>query len=150
MDLTTNATTSIDRLFSALPLKEAMAVLRPTTFRTEAVHVKSIDAPPEILAGLWLYVDDLDHSHTIAQSLDTATGSWWHAIIHRREGDFWNSKYWYRRVGAHPTMQSLKGFDPARFVDATEAANGNPDDLIELQRKEWKALFDWCLSQTHQ
>lgn len=145
-----DVTTAIDRIFSALLLADAMAVLRPTTFRTEAVHVKAIEAPPEILAGLWLYVDDLEHSHTIAQSLDTPTGSWWHAIIHRREGDFWNSKYWYRRVGAHPAMQSLKGFDPTSFVDATEAASGNPEDLIELQRKEWKALFDWCLSKNPQ
>ncbi len=146
--MSNNASSAIDRLFTALPLADAMAVLRPTTFRTEAIHVKSIEAPPEILAGLWLYVDDLEHSHTLAQALDPPTGAWWHAIVHRREGDFWNSKYWYRRVGDHPAMQSLQGFNPSEFVDAAEAANGNPEDLIELQRKEWKVLFDWCLTQT--
>ena len=103
-----------------------------------------------LIAGLWLLIGELDKAHVICQEIPTAHGSAWHAVVHRMEGDFWNSKYWYRRVGAHPAMQTLKGFDPTSFVDATEAANGNPDDLIELQRKEWKALFDWCLSQNPQ
>src|SRR4051794_12932746 len=39
-----------------------------------------------MLAGLWLYHDWLDSSHTISQALPSATGSFWHAIMHRREG----------------------------------------------------------------
>jgi hypothetical protein len=38
-------------------------------------------------AGLLLWNDDLDASHTIAQDIEDVTGSYWHAIMHRREGD---------------------------------------------------------------
>ena len=34
------------------------------------------------LAGLWLYHDFLDESHTISQDLPTAEGSYWHARLH--------------------------------------------------------------------
>jgi hypothetical protein len=59
------------------------------------------------LAGLWLLYDDLDRSHTISQSIHTPTGNYWHAIMHRREGDFGNSKYWFDRVGDHPVFDPL-------------------------------------------
>src|SRR5947209_3766436 len=69
------------------------------------------------LGGLWLRFDFLDESHKISQEIETPTGSFWHAIMHRREGDFANSKYWWRRVGKHPALVG----DPLAFVDAVEA-----------------------------
>src|SRR5690348_9587161 len=51
------------------------------------------------IAGLWLRHGFLDESHTISQSLDNSSGSYWHGLMHRREGDFDNTKYWFRRVG---------------------------------------------------
>lgn len=58
-----------------------------------------------ILAGLWLLEGDLDASHELSQKWETPTGSYWHAIMHRREGDFGNSKYWYRRIRKHPAAE---------------------------------------------
>lgn len=143
----------IERVEQALPPSTAMASLRPTTFRTEAAiiaeHEADLKAFPEVLAGLWLYVDDLEKAHTVAQGLDTPTGSWWHAIVHRREGDFSNSKYWYRRAtGTADIPVGLRApFDPYAFVDAVEAAGGDPADLVARQREEWQTLFDFCLQQ---
>ena len=98
-----------------------------------------------IKAGLWLYVDDLDRSHAISQGIDTPSGSFWHAIMHRREGDFSNSKYWLRMVGSHPVIEAI-GYDPYDFVDACQSdRDQNSPALVEMQRKEWKALFDQCL-----
>ena len=60
-----------------------------------------------MLAGLWLWHDWLDESHQISQSLHASTGSFWHAIMHRREGDFSNSKYWYAHCDGHPVLQQM-------------------------------------------
>ena len=49
-------------------------------------------------AALWLLADDLPTAHTICQDIATPFGSAWHAILHRREGAFTNSKYWWRRA----------------------------------------------------
>ena len=54
------------------------------------------------ISGLWLLHGYLDQSHTLSQEIHTPTGSYWHGIMHRREPDFPNAKYWFRRVGTHP------------------------------------------------
>jgi hypothetical protein len=59
------------------------------------------------LSGMHLWNDSLDASHTISQDTHTPEGSLWHAIMHRMEGDYWNSKYWYKRAGNHPVLQEL-------------------------------------------
>ena len=44
------------------------------------------------LAGDW------DKSHNIAQDCSDSTANWIHAVLHKIEGDEWNSKYWYART----------------------------------------------------
>lgn len=109
------------------------------------------------LSGLWLYHDFLDESHAISQDLPSAEGSFWHAIMHRREPDADNSKYWWRRVGTHPVFAELSrdaaalgyaGWEPIGFVDACEehrgAAGETEETLKRVQQREWQLLFDWC------
>ncbi len=59
------------------------------------------------ISALWLHHDFLDRSHQISQNIATSSGSFWHGIMHRREGDYWNSKYWFRQVGNHPIFTDL-------------------------------------------
>ena len=109
---------------------------------------------PELaVCGLWLLCGDLNLSHEISQRIETPDGSFWHGIMHRREGDFWNSKYWFRRVGKHPVLKSLAQTpygDAQAFVDRCEAAmNGNEEQQVhcqELQWLEWQHLFAHCSS----
>lgn len=109
------------------------------------------------LAGLWLRFNHLDESHQISQDLDTPEGAFWHAIMHRREPDAWNSKYWWRRVGSHPVLDQLVARSPAAgqayttpfdFVDFCERVRGQDSDeekvAEEVQELEWQLLFDWC------
>ncbi len=42
---------------------------------------------------------DWDAAHKIAQDYSDATANWIHAVLHKVEGDTWNSKYWYGRTG---------------------------------------------------
>jgi hypothetical protein len=53
----------------------------------------SPDAAEIVLAGLWLWHDGLHECHSIVQKSNDPTSAFWHAIMHRREGDFSNSKY---------------------------------------------------------
>ncbi len=106
-------------------------------------------------SGIWLLYDFLDESHTLSQSLETSEGSFWHAIMHRREGDFSNAKYWFRKVGLHPVYELLAAeeiceaddWSPFDFVDDCQSAlrgSGETQRCVELQRCEWELLFDYC------
>jgi hypothetical protein len=155
-------------IFVALPLDRAMTalVVEGEADHTLASTVESIVANPvmqsrpALVAGLWLYIDDLHRSHAVSQEIDNATGSFWHGIMHRREGDFSNSHYWFRKVGKHPAMTRIDmagggagagtevaHYDAHAFIDRVETAHRQHKpaaDLIALQRHEWLALFEWC------
>jgi hypothetical protein len=124
-----------------------------------------------VLSALWLRHDWLDESHRISQGIDTPTGSFWHAIMHRREGDFSNSKYWYNRTEGHPVFKTLSvragdlvnpfpadksvyrlvahGWSPSAFVDLVQQVHTTESDprhrlCVALQELEWQTLFEHC------
>lgn len=107
-------------------------------------------------AGLWLLAGELDKSHAVSQRIETAEGSFWHGIMHRREGDFGNSKYWMKRVGKHPVLEELAARMPdyrssVDFVDFCErvVTESGPerDKAVEIQWTEWQLLFQYCWNQ---
>ncbi|MEX2215401.1 MAG: hypothetical protein WD768_14810 [Phycisphaeraceae bacterium] len=146
---------AIGPLLEALPLDEAMSQLvvreeGPTGVVQRLVQSPVFAAHAPLQAGLWLYVDRLDRSHEISQAMDDATGSFWHAIMHRREGDFGNSHYWFRRAGNHPAMKLMEDYDAHAFIDAVEVAHRKgaaDEELIQMQRGEWFVLMRWCMEQ---
>lgn len=44
------------------------------------------------LTGKW------DDAHRIVQEYGDPTACWIHAVLHKIEGDAWNSRYWYART----------------------------------------------------
>ena len=136
----------------------------------QPLRVVNSDMAAACRAGLWLLFDFLDDSHRISQEIDAPEGAYWHALMHRREEDFSNSKYWFRRVGRHPVFGPLRlaareaagdaehpsaGFlttqtawDPFTFVDLCEASLSEdaPSEKLcrRIQQAEWQLLFEHC------
>lgn len=137
-------------LWEAVPLDQAMPHLlgsypHHVQLVMEVLKHPSLQNRPDLAAGLWLYVDDLERCHAICQNLPDPTGAFWHGIMHRREGDFSNSHYWMRRASAHPLLKERPDLQPTQFVDLVAAAGGKDlPALVQRQREEWQALFIWC------
>ena len=136
--------------------------------------IRDHDAARCCLSALWLAYDYLDESHALSQEIHTAEGSYWHGIMHRREPDYGNAKYWFRRVGNHPIFPQLtaaaanlaaevqldaasqflaagEAWDPYRYIDLCEAIARGRSIAEQLARQvaqaEWQLLFDHCWQQ---
>jgi len=121
------------------------------------------------ISAIWLLHHFLDESHLISQQITTSSGSFWHGILHRREGDYSNAKYWFRRVVDHPVYESLattsqqlqdehqwpgslpldgSQWDPYKFVEMCEdvVVNGRGNRVLcqALARLEWQLRFESC------
>lgn len=136
-------------------------------------HVQDYDMASCCVAGLWLWHDFLDRSHDYSQEIHSSSGSYWHAIMHRREPDYSNSKYWYRRAGEHEIFSSLHEYvnelaseesdsefqnlaasaswDPYAFVDlCASVARGRSNAQMacrNVAQREWQLLFDYCFQR---
>ena len=116
-----------------------------------------------IHSALLLWHDHLDASHDLSQNIYSNDGSFLHGIMHRREPDYSNAKYWFTRAGQHEAYDSINTraalalkdtslthlatakWDPFAYVDAvSEASPGTPEYevLQKMQRIELEVLLE--------
>lgn len=150
--------------------------------RCAAISFENVQSPPDAIAvkaGLFQIHGDLHTSHEYAQDCQGegkhVAGDYWHGIMHRREPDYGNSKYWFRRVGQHPIFGELakqansileecaspnasewqqrmtqNGWNSSAFVDlCEECANGRDQELTLAAKKiQWVEMM-LLLQQTY-
>lgn len=140
---------------AARALAERLTPGAPQPALTDAIA--ACDAPPEAKAGMFLINGDWTRAHETAQALDSPTAAYWHALVHRHEPDYSNSKYWLHRVGMSPVFDQLieaartegrldrvapKGiWDAARFTDCY-ARPEDRDWTRRVEALELRALLD--------
>jgi hypothetical protein len=71
------------------------------------------NSPPNglshLLKSLWYDArGDWHQAHEIAQEIHSASGSWIHAYLHRKEGDISNASYWYHMANKPLPSQPLE------------------------------------------
>jgi hypothetical protein len=119
-------------------------------------------------AALFLWNDDLDAAHAIVQPLESnMTANFIHAVIHRREGDFSNALYWWRRTGPHPLLRNIglgareidsvreyspvscdDTFDAVAFTQLCQSASSeNREFLGRIQSIELEEIYTFCRAQ---
>lgn len=166
-----DASSAYTRLVVTSPGNEAARSMLESLSPRDLVDgkVTSEEDANAVLSALWLRHDWLGQSHEISQGIKNRTGSMWHAIMHRREGDFSNAKYWYDRVSDHPIYATLavragdvinpypadksvfritfNGWDPNALVDLVQQVHQKPQDprhriATMLQELEFQTLFE--------
>jgi hypothetical protein len=150
-------------VLSIAELNAELARLLEKTELPEASHLLT-------RAIVFLWHDHLEEAHSISQEIETKDGSYVHGIIHRREPDYGNARYWFNRVGFHDCFTTLatraraiataelqrrliksKAWDPFGFIDACETATKKkvPEEIHALraiQGEELRLLLQHCLA----
>jgi hypothetical protein len=104
-----------------------------------------------LAAGVWQINGFLERCHELAQSVDgrgnNRAGDYWHAIMHRREPDYSNAKYWFRRVGHHG-IQAFLARDAEDVLSTCSSADASrwQSVLVDKGRQKWNSLafVDLC------
>ena len=166
----------IDRVLRQPDLLDKL--VPPEPFRGERDRVAAADdqalAAPAVIAdarafalvrgGLLFAADAIHEAHAIFQEDKGDLAAYWHGMMHRREGDFDNARYWFRRAGRQPffgsahaaaaahsaDMARQSSWDPYLFTGQCEQAKFGAENLAELvalQRAEFAAAFDYTWRQ---
>lgn len=144
-----------------------------------ALFESTVTAPEHAsatVAGLLLWADCLEDSHRLSQNIPDSTGSYWHSLMHRREPDYDNARYWADKAGVHPAHRQVydavcaaldslgtsqaaalreqvtgwKRWNPEAFIGLCRSAGSDDAEVEALetaQLAEIVALLEWTRTQ---
>lgn len=141
---------SFDEIFDSLAARRGIPLRPEKVFEpTLTPSIDELDESDAVKAGLHLLNDDLARAHEIAQAYEgDKTCDYWHAIVHRREGDFDNAKYWLHHVGRHPVLSRVHDGGTAAavgFVDRCRNVKSDEQPKLEaIQRRELLGLIEYA------
>jgi len=74
----------------------------------------------KVLTGLWYDANgNWEKAHDLIDGCSESNAAWAHAYLHRKEGDVWNSDYWYNKAG-----------------------RSRPDNTLD---QEWDCIVKWIM-----
>ena len=143
-----------EEIAALLLARDPLPPLLPTQVFDLALteEIAALPSSSAVKTGLFLLNDDLASGHTLAQSLQgQPLGDFWHAIIHRREGDWNNARYWFGKAGPEAILVQIYGADPKApdtFINRCRKAGPEPEaELEQFQREEMVQLLEYSLSR---
>ena len=155
-------------------LESLDSLLPQGTLSVEQIHahrdasVEDLTGAPELegraalIRSLLFYASDaLPEAHRIVQDASGDLAAYIHGMIHRREADFDNARYWYRRAGELPFFSALQSacadvsediakqtnWDPYLFTGMCERSKYGSRTpvkmLTEIQKAEFHGVLDY-------
>ena len=98
---------------------------------------------PILDAAAYIYVNNLLTAHNLVQEHENdPVGAYIHGIIHRREGDFSNANYWFRRSKLELNL------DPEKLTNQVEMDRNISTELHQDLLEEWKSVVRHILKKT--
>lgn len=144
---------SLPELAPSLPgpdRKWLLDLLRGYNPQQDLPSITSSADATALKAGLLCLHDYLDESHEYSQSVQSqgrhGAGDYWHHLMHRREPDYSNAKYWSRAVGYHPLHDELPtAVEPLfeQYAGLSHVASWKPK-LVQNKRWLLNAFVDCC------
>ncbi|KAG7447719.1 uncharacterized protein BT62DRAFT_930746 [Guyanagaster necrorhizus] len=135
------------REIASILLARPIPSLKPSNVYDSSLtpRIDALSDSIPVLSALHLLNDDIDRAHTLAQSDDgNLTSNYLHAQLHRREGDYWNSKWWLGTgmQSSHPVLDKVHGntYQAKQFVDDCQAVLDMSYRANELEARQWQEL----------
>jgi hypothetical protein len=118
-----------------------------------------------VRGGLLYALGDLEGCHAFFQNTANDLVGYFRGMTHRREADFDNARYWFRRAGSLPFFGTLHSrasnissemakqhsWDPYLFAGRCEqhrfGEDSETEELVRLQKAEFDIVFDYSWRQ---